>query len=160
VEECPAALAEAVLNGRVGVHAVVAYLVPLRRRNTSEARVLVEKLPQLDLGDRQIREVVTSFGVAGRETRQKIAENPILYLKAKEAAQKDSFSDIESRCVKNLTIIGNICVGLVKSLPEALPTESGGPAREAIDKSWAGCVEKFRWLEKTAAAVLGGGHVG
>jgi ParB family chromosome partitioning protein len=156
VEECPAALAEAVLNGRVGVHAVVAYLVPLRRRNTPEARVLVEKLPDLDLADREIRAVVTSFGTAGAEVRKKIAEDPVLYLKAREATQTESFlNDMESRCVKNLTIVGNICVGLVKSLPEALPTEAESSAREAIQRAWAGCEEKFLWLKKTAATVLG-----
>lgn len=156
VEDCPEALAEAVWNGQVGVHAVVAYLVPLRRRNTAQAQALVEKLPTLDLADRQMREVVASYGAAGAEVRKKIVEDPVLFLKAREAAQTNfSFNDVESRCVKNLTIVGNICVGLVKSLPEALPTESTGPVRETIYKAWRDCNEKYRWLEKTAATVLG-----
>jgi len=160
-EECPESLTEAVWNGRVGVHAVVAYLVPLRRRNEPEARALVEKLPSLELGDRQVRDVVAAYGAAGVEVRRKIVEDPTLFLKAREAAQANAlFNDVENRCVRNLTILGNIAVGLVKNLPEAVGTEGQTAGRQAIYTAWVGCEEKFRWLEKTAAAIWGGAHAG
>jgi ParB-like chromosome segregation protein Spo0J len=156
VEEMPEWLTEAMVEGRIGVNAAVVYVGPLWRHNSSEAKALVEKIQTLELSDRQMRELLVCYRKALPEVKKKIAEDPALYLKARHAAQATAeLSDAESRCVKNLTIVGNICVGLVKSLPEALPTESVGPVREMIHKAWADCHEKYRWLEKTAATVLG-----
>jgi ParB family transcriptional regulator, chromosome partitioning protein len=161
VEEMPEWLTEAIVEGRIGVNAAVVYVGPLWRHNTSEAKALVEKIQALELSDRQMRELLMCYRTAKPEVKKKIVEDPALYLKARQAAQATAeLSDTESRCVKNLTIVGNICVGLVKSLPEALPTESAGSARETIHKAWTDCNEKYRWLEKTAVTVLGAARVG
>ena len=140
VEELPEWLTEAIVQGRIGVNAAVVYVGPLWRHNTMEAKTLVEKMQALDLTDRQMRELSAGYQAAKPEVRKKIVEDPALFLKARAAVTTDSsLTDVESRCVKNLTIVGNIAVGLVKSLPEALPTESAGAAREAILKAWTGC---------------------
>jgi ParB/RepB/Spo0J family partition protein len=160
VEAMPASLTEDVVSGRVGVHAAATYLLPLTRVNTPGATDLVRKIAELDLTNRQIKELTVHYQGSKTEVKKKIVEDPALYLKVRTAVTMNStWNEVENRCVKNLSIVGNICVGLVKSLPEALPTESAGPAREAIVKGWVGCVEKFRWLEKTAATVLGAPHV-
>lgn len=161
VEEMPEWLTEAIVEGRMGVNAAVVYVGPLWRHNSSEAKALVEKIQALELSDRQIRELLVCYRTAKPEVKKKIGEDPALYLKARQAAQATAdLNEPESRCVRNLTIVGNICVGLVKSLPEALPTESTGSIRETIHKAWADCDEKYRWLEKTAATVLGDSRVG
>jgi ParB family transcriptional regulator, chromosome partitioning protein len=161
VEEMPEWLTEAIVAGRVGVNAAGGCGRLLWRHNTPEAKALVEKIQTLELSDRQIRELLVCYRTAKPEVKKKIAEDPALYLKARHAAQATAeLNDTESRCVKNLSIVGNICVGLVKSLPEALPTESAGPVRETIHKAWVDCNEKYRWLEKTAATVLGGWRAG
>jgi hypothetical protein len=158
VEELPGWLVEDVVNGRIGVHAASAYLVPLRRLNTAEARGLIDKIKVLDLTDRQMREVAHGYQTARAEVRKRIADDPALFLKTCVAAKTDpGLNDVEGRCVKNLTIIGNISLGLVRSLPEALPTETGGTARSMIRQAWAVCEERWRLLEKTAQAVFHAG---
>jgi len=161
VEGMPAWLTGAIEEGRIGVNAAVVYVGPLWRHNGTKAKELVEKLESLELTDHQMREFLMSYRAAKGEVKEKMAADPALFLKARAAAQSHhDFNDIESRCVKNLTIMGQMAVGLVKSLPEALPTETGGPVREAIHKAWMGCEEKYHWLKKTASAVLGGTDAG
>lgn len=163
VEEAPAWLAERVQAGRIGAHAAAHYLLPLTRGNTPEAKTLLDKLAALELTDRQIKEVAEGYRRGTSEVRQKIAESPALFLKARCALQTPAvFTDIESRCVRNLTILGNIALGLVKALPEALPTETPGAARVAIRSAWVLCEERWAMLQKTVAAVIpeGGIHAG
>ena len=102
-----------------------------------------------------------SYQGAKAEVRKKIAEDPGLFLKARAAANADPvLNEVENRCEKNLGIIGNICLGLVKSLPEALNTESESAARRAIHSAWVSCEEKLKWLEKTADTIFGGPYAG
>ena len=158
VEDLPGWLTDEVIAGRMGAHAAVTHVMPLMRINTGEVRDLLTKIRSAGLTDRQIKDITVCYRVAKAEVRKKIAEDPLLFLKARVAVKTDpALNDVEGRCVKNLTIIGNISVGLVKSLPEALPTEADGTARSTIRQAWAVCEERWRWLEKTAAAVFHAG---
>ena len=130
VEELPVWLVDDVLQGRIGVHAASRYLLPLARANTPEVKMFIEKIKDMDLTDREMKDLATSYRGAKEDVKKKITTDPSLFLKAHAATQgPPGLNDVESRCVKNLTIIGNICLGLVKNLPEAVPSEAEGQAR-------------------------------
>jgi len=161
VDSLPGWLTEDVLSGKIGVHAAATYLVPLTRGNTPGVKELISEITDLDLSDREIKDLTVSYQGAKAEVRKKIAADPGLFLKARAVAKADPvLNEVENRCEKNLVIIGNICLGLVKSLPEALNTESDSAARKAIHTAWVRCEEKIKWLEKTAATLFGGRYAG
>lgn len=155
VEELPAWLVEELVQGRMGVHAACHYLLPLTRGNAPETKELLEKIKSIHLTDRQMKELAAFYLRAKPDMRKKIVEDPALFLKARLAAMADpALNDVEGRCVKNLTIIGNISLGLMKSLPEALSTDAQGAARSTIRQAWSVCEERWQLLEKTAAVVF------
>jgi ParB/RepB/Spo0J family partition protein len=159
VEEIPGYLSERIQEGRIGAHAAAHYLLPLTRGNGPQANDLLEKLTSQDLTDRQIKTVAEAYFRSTAEVRRKITADPALFLKA-HAAHKASaaLTDIENRCVKNLTVLGNISLGLAKHLPEALPSESMGAGRKAIEAAWVVCEERWAMLQKTAAMVIRAGE--
>lgn len=161
VENAPGWLMRRIQEGRIGAHAAAHHLVPLTRGNTAEAESLCENLTALEPTDRQVKEIAEAYRRAPAQTKRKIAADPGLFLKARSALVSDPIlTDVESRCVKNLTLLGNVSLGLVKSLPEALSNETAGVGREKIAAAWALVQERWALLKKTAAAVIEVCHVG
>jgi ParB family transcriptional regulator, chromosome partitioning protein len=155
IEEAPAWLMNRVQEGRIGAHAAAHHLLPLTRGKGDEARAFLENLAALAPTERQIREVAEAYRRSSPEAKRRIAADPGLFLKARSALEADPvLTDIESRCVKNLSLLGNVSLGLVKSLPEALATETAGAGREKIAAAWTQAEEKWALLRKTAAAVI------
>lgn len=160
VEELPDWMAEEVAQGRIGAHAAASYLVPLTRGNGTGGRLLVENIRGLGLTNRQIGALCSGYRAAGREGRRKIAADPMLYLKASAAAGRDSaLSEKGNRCLKSIELIGNVSLGLTRSLPETLHCEGTEVEKERLGAAWAVSKERYEQLSKTALAVgLAGGN--
>lgn len=157
IEELPECLAEAIAAGRVGAHAAANYLVPLPRGNGREGRQLVEKICALELSDRQIQALCAGYRAATAATRHKIAEDPARFLKALEAAgrgpQDPALSEAENRALKALELIGNVALGLTRSLPQVLGYDTGIDGRAALWPAWERAAKRLALLKETAAAL-------
>lgn len=163
-EEMPEYLRKAVSEGRIGAHAAMYSLTALTRVNREESRHLVEKICDEALTSREIKEICQSYRSAGPEVRSRIVRDPVVFLRAQRAArageQDPELSEGENRCAKNLMLIGNICSGLARSLPRVCASEGSGPSRKKLALLWNECLERFRTLAKTAAAVFREGRGG
>ena len=166
VEELPDWMAEEVASGRIGAHAAANFLVPLTRGNGEEGRVLAEKIRGLGLTNRQLGELCACYRASSAPVRRKIVENPALFLKAQAAAKagraEAGLDEKQQRCVKSLELVGNVSLGLTRSLPEALNYDTSGPARSRLNAAWGTARERFELLARSAAALLRGeaGHAG
>ncbi len=158
VEELPEWMAEEVASGRIGAHAAANFLVPLTRGNGEGGRALAENIRGLGLTNRQLGELYGCYRASSAAVRAKIVENPGLFLKAQAASKfgraEAGLDEKQQRCVKNLDLVGNISLGLARSLPEALNYDTSGPARSRLERAWGAAHERFRLLTKSAAALL------
>ena len=152
VEALPDWVADEVASGRIGAHAAATYLVPLTRGNGESGRALAEKVRGLGLTNRQMGELYANYRSAGAQTRRKIVEDPALFLRAKAAAGHGDaeLGEAESRCVKNMELVGRVSLGLARGLPEVLGCDVGVLAHERLVGAWRRCREHFEVLVKTA----------
>ncbi len=158
VEELPDWMAEEVAGGRLGAHATANYLVPLTRVNASDGRKLVERIRGLGLTNRQLGELYAGYRASSAAARRKIVEEPALFLKARAAAREAGveagLDEKQQRCVKNLELIGNVSLGLLRSLPEALNYDTPEEARRRIGRAWRACRERFELLAGSVVGLL------
>lgn len=156
-EELPEWIGGAVGRGEIGAHAAVSSLVPLTRGNRGDGKTLVEKICGLGLTSRQIKELCDAYRAADSAVRKRIVADPALFLRARAAAQagkpEGGLTDPESRCVRNLDLVGNVALGLARDLPRVLDSE-GGMARGKIVAVWDRCRERLELLVRTAAALF------
>lgn len=158
VEELPDWMAEEVASGRIGAHAAANYLVPLTRGNGADGRRLAERMRGLGLTDRQLGELYACYRAAGPAARRKIVEDPALFLKARAAARaapaEMELDEKQQRCVKNLELVGNVSLGLARSLPEALGYDTPAAGRRRLEGAWSSCRERFGLLAKCVGELL------
>lgn len=158
VEELPDWLAEEVARGRLGAHAAANYLVPLTRVNGEDGQMLAERIRGLGLTDRQMGEIYACYRASAVAIRRRIVEAPALFLKAraaaKEARAEAGLDEKQQRCVKNLELVGNVSLGLLRSLPEALNYDTPEAARCRMGRAWRACRERFELLGKSVVRLL------
>lgn len=162
VEELPDWLAEEVAGGRLGAHAAANFLVPLTRVNGKDGQRLTERIRGLGLTNRQMGELYTCYRASSGAVRRKIVEEPALFLKAraaaKEALVEAGLDENQKRCVKNLELIGNVSLGLARSLPAAVSSDTTTAARERLQTAWERARRRWDELSKTATMVFGVGQ--
>ena len=158
VEEMSGWMAEAVMRGELGAHTAVRFLMPLARANSQEGKVLTEKVCELGLTNRQVSDIYKCYRTSSAEVRKRILGDPVLFLKtrtvARQGKQDPDLSEGENRCANNLELIGNISLGLARSLPEVCASDSSEQARKKLKLLWDQCVERFKTLAKMAASVF------
>ena len=75
--------------------------------------------------------------------------------KARQEASRDlNLTPLENRCLSNLGLIGNVSLGLVKSLPEAINYDTAPTAKSKLHRQWENVLERMRLLEKTSTALF------
>ena len=158
VEELPDWMADEVASGRLGAHAAANYLVPLTRVNGEDGRKLAEGIRGLGLTNRQLGELYASYRASSAAVRRKIVQDPALFLKARAAAKdaraEAGLDEKQQRCVKNLDFVGNVSLGLMRSMPEALNYDTPEAARGRIRQAWTACRERFELLAKSVVRLL------
>jgi hypothetical protein len=156
VEELPEWMAGEVAQGAIGAHAAASYLAPLTRVNAQDGRLLMEKIRGLGLNNRQISGICQSYRLSCPEVRSKIVADPVLFLKAEAAARlgprHPALNDQENRVLKNLDLIGNVSLGLVRLWPQVMSYDTLEAAREKLWAAWTRSRQRFGLLEETAAS--------
>jgi hypothetical protein len=157
VESLPEAVLEGVRCGRIGAYTATRYLLPFARANAADCENLAGKMLQDGFRSREVEILCRYYNSAGREGRRRMLEDPARFLKVLEAAKHGNTGNLgpaAGRCLKNLELIGNISLGMARSLPAAAGYDAGEGARERLRSAWLRACERWRLFEKTAAAVF------
>lgn len=157
VEILPEAVLEGVRSGKIGAYTATRHLLPFARANAGDCENLAVKIIENGFRSREVETLCRYYGSAGREGRCRMLEDPVRFLKALESTRhKDAggMSAEEIRCLKNLELIGNVSLGLARSLPTVVGNDTATAARERLQPAWERARRRWDELSKTAAAVF------
>ena len=163
VESLPEAVLEGVRGGKIGAYAATRHFLPFARANAGDCESLAVKTMENGFCSREVETLCRYYGTAGREGRRKMLEDPARFLKAWEVTRQKASGTLgteEGRCLKNLELIGNISLGVARSLPGVIGSDTATAARERLIPAWARARRRWEELAKTATAVLGPGEPG
>jgi ParB-like chromosome segregation protein Spo0J len=119
VRTLPEAAQEAVRAARIGASSAEKFLVPLSRGNAAHCIKLVEGLRTVRPTQRQLLCLYTAWKAANDEVRQRIVDQPLLYLKVDEALKhKDPEDDADLTAVRDVEAIAGVCGRARKGLRE------------------------------------------
>lgn len=119
VRTLPEVAQEAVRSGRIGASSAEKFLVPLSRGNAEQCARLVEGLRSVRPTQRQVLCLYTAWKAANGEVRQRIVEQPLLYLKVDDALwPEDPADDADVTAVRDLEAIAGVCGRARKGLRE------------------------------------------
>lgn len=155
VENLPEAVLEGVRSGKIGAYTATRHLLPFARANAGDCESLAVKIIANGFRSREVETLCRYYGTASKDGRQRMLEDPARFLKALEATrQVDTGNAEELRCLKNLELIGNVSLGLARSLPAAAGNDTATAARERLRPAWERARRRWNELSKTAALVF------
>mgnify|MGYP001572481240 CR=1 FL=1 len=157
VESLPEAVQEGVRSGKIGACTATRHLLPFARANVGECESLAMKVIENGFRSREVEALCRYYTSAGREGRRRMLEDPKRFLQALEAAKHKesvSMSEGEARCLKNLELIGSVSLGLARSLPTAIASDTATAARERLQPAWEKTRRRWTELAKTASLVF------
>jgi ParB family chromosome partitioning protein len=163
IEGLPEQVLDGVLSGKIGAYVATRYLLPFARANASDCEKLAQKIMEHEFRSREVEALCQHYAAAAPSSRRRIVEEPARFLAAVKEARKGALdlqlSEAENRCVKNLELIGNVALGLVRQLPETCTYDTQAEIRERINRAWGRCWERLGMLAKTAEAVFTAGEI-
>lgn len=157
VDSLPEAVLDGVRCGKIGAYTATRYLLPFARANAADCENLAGKMMQDGFRSREVEVLCRYYNSASRDGKRRMLEDPARFLKILAAAKLGNGGDLcpaAGRCLKNLELIGNISLGMARSLPAAAGYDAGEGTRERLRVAWERARERWQLLEKTAAAVF------
>ena len=157
VGSLPEAVLEGVRSGKIGAYTATRYLLPFARANAADCENLAGKMMCEGFRSREVEVLCRYYNSASREGRRRMLEDPARFLKVLEATKPGNAGNLgpaAGRCLKNLELIGNVSLGIARSLPAAAGYDASAGTRERLRAAWERARERWRLLEKTAAAVF------
>ena len=161
IKALPEDLLAQVRAGRISLWSASRILVPLARANAAHARTLLEKLAQEPLSTRELKRLYEHYEQAPRAQRQRLVENPGLFLKAvqsrqEEAADKRLAEGPEGAWYHDLRVLGALLSRLTGQIPTLFAPTQDGLERERLAQAFTPARTQFQRLEQALAEV--GGH--
>ncbi len=158
IKALPEDLLEQVRQGKLSLWAATRILVPLARANSEHARKLLAKLAQQPLSTRELKRLYSHYEQATRAQRQRLVENPGLFLKAvqsreQESADKRLAAGPEGAWGKDLTVVGAILKRLIGQVPTLFAAAQDALERERLEQVFAPTKTQFQRLEQALAEV-------
>lgn len=152
----PEDLLEQVRQGRVSVWAATRILAPLARANSAHARTLLAQLAQQPFSTRALKRLYAHYQQATRGQRERLVENPGLFLRALETREEDSAEKRladgpEGAWCKDLAVVSGLLKRLLRQVPTlfAPPQEPVECAR--LRQALAATKTHFQRLEQALA---------
>ena len=142
----PDSVQEAVRLGRIGSNAAEKYLVPLARVSASQCAALVEGLRAVRPSLRQLGRLYVAWKGADAAVRQRIADQPVLYLKAEEAAKTDPDEDLTA--LRGVEAVSASCGRARRDLREGALARLASHRRPQLASAWAEARLAFDALEQ------------
>lgn len=158
IEGLPERVLEGVSSGKIGAYVATRYLLPFARANVGDCEKLAEKIMENEFCTREVEALCQHYAAAGAKSKSRIVQEPARFLAALKEVRKGAMdlklSEAENRCVKNLELIGNVALGLVRQLPETCTYDTEADIRAMIQRAWGRCSERLGMLAKTVEAVF------
>jgi ParB-like chromosome segregation protein Spo0J len=137
VRTLPEVAQEAVRSGRIGASSAEKFLVPLSRGNATHCARLVEGLRAVRPTQRQLLRLYSAWKAANDEVRQRIVDQPLLYLKVDEAlTHNDPADDVDLTAVRDVEAIAGMCGRARKGLREGAYMRLREEHREQFASAW------------------------
>jgi ParB-like chromosome segregation protein Spo0J len=160
IQALPEDLLEAVRAGRISLWAASRILVPLARANAAHARTLMEKLAQEPLSTRALKRLYERYEQAPRAQRQRLVENPGLFLKAvqsreEEAADQRLAAGPEGAWYHDLRVVSALLARLAGQVPTLFAPGQEGAERERLGQAFAPAKTQFERLQQALSAASG-----
>jgi len=160
IKALPEDLLAQVRAGRISLWAASRILVPLARANAEHARTLIGKLAQEPLSTRELKRLFERYEQAPRAQRQRLMENPALFLKAvqsreEEATDKRLAAGPEGAWYHDLRVVGAILARLTRQVPTLFAPTQEAAERERLAQAFAPAKTQLERLEQALAAVDG-----
>jgi len=130
----PEELLEGICQGKISLWAASRVLAPLARANSDHAKTLLSGLEQQPLSTRELKRLYSHYQRSNRTLRERMVENPRLFLKALQNKQEVTDSrrlaeGPEGLWCRDLTVIGKILNRLLQQVPTLF-----APQQEPIEK--------------------------
>jgi ParB-like chromosome segregation protein Spo0J len=156
IKALPEDLLAQVRAGRISLWAASRILVPLARANAEHARTLVGKLEQEPLSTRELKRLYERYEQAPRAQRQRLVENPGLFLKAVQSreeavADKRLAAGPEGAWFKDLRVLSAILERLLGQVPTLFGPGQVAAERERLQQAFAAAKIQFQRLEQALA---------
>jgi ParB/RepB/Spo0J family partition protein len=90
VRELPESVHDEIRRGRIVPHAAAKYLVPMARANRGDCERLARAISGADLSTRDIGQLYATWRDGSATTRERLIENPTLYLRVRRSAETTS----------------------------------------------------------------------
>jgi len=160
IQALPEDLLDQVRAGQISLWAASRILVPLARANAAHARTLIQKLAQEPLSTRELKRLYEHYEQAPRAQRQRLVENPGLFLKAvhsraEEAADKRLAAGPEGTWYHDLRVVGAILARLAGQVPTLFAPGQDGAERARLAQAFAPAKAQFERLQQALSAVSG-----
>lgn len=110
VRELPESVHEEIRRGRIVPHAAAKYLVPMARSSREDCERLARAIAGEDLSSRDIGELYAGWRDGSVTTRERLIENPALFLRVRRSAElaAGAAEELELReaLLKEVSVIG------------------------------------------------------
>lgn len=146
VDALAAATQDRVRAGTVPPHGAMRYLVPFARANKTQCEQLLARIGETRVSDRELAALYTSWKRADRAGKQRIVDDPLLFLKAWAAAQvaPTDEHDAAGSLLKDLTMLAAIAWRANRRAKD-----DGGPVTAAVTRAHRAASDAFAALGAT-----------
>jgi hypothetical protein len=143
LDELATAAQERVRAGTVPAHGAMRYLVPFARANKRQCEPLLAGLGETRISDRELAALYTAWKRADRTGKQRIVDEPVLFLRALASTRAGDIDDDSSSLHKDLTTLAAIAWRAGRRVRD------GGPLSAALTRAWHAASEAFAALGAT-----------
>lgn len=132
--------------GTVPPHGAMRYLVPFARANKAQCERMVAQIGDTRVSDRELAALYTAWKRADRAGKQRIVDDPLLFLKAWAAAQAASSGEYDAAgsLLKELTTLAAIAWRASRRAKD-----DGGPMTAAVTRAHRAASDAFAALGAT-----------
>lgn len=132
VQELPESVQERVRRGEVGAHAAMKYLVPMARAKLEDCERFAAAIAEHQFTNREIAELYAAWRDFGPQLRQRLLDNPGLFLRARvEADQPNDAARPAEALLRDLDTIGAIARRLCRRWSETAKSIDAGERQRA-----------------------------
>lgn len=140
-----AAAQDRVRAGTVPPHGAMRYLVPFARANKTQCEQLLARIGETRVSDRELAALYTAWKRADRSGKQRIVDDPLLFLKAWAATQAaPNEPDAAGSLLKDLTTLAAIAWRASRRAKD-----DGGPVTAAVTRAHRAASDAFAALGAT-----------
>ncbi len=153
VDALAAATQDRVRAGTVPPHGAMRYLVPFARANRTQCEQLLARIGETRVSDRELAALYTAWKRADRAGKQRIVDDPLLFLKAWAAAQvaPTDEHDAADSLLKDLTTLAAIAWRASRRAKD-----DGGPVTAAVTRAHRAASDAFAALGATLEEIHAG----